>query len=95
MVGVAGACYLMAVLKKNLNRKNKILDLFARLSFYIFFVHGYFAGAFRFALKGHQSNQWDSVIMLALFFLMLFVCVGLYVPLRYWLGDRSKYIIGG
>lgn len=93
--GLLAACYLMAILKRSLNKKVKLLDLLARLSFYIFFVHGYVAGLFRYAFKGYVPSQWDAFFVLLIFFIMLILCILLYVPLKYWLGDKSKYLIGG
>lgn len=93
-VALVFGCYLICICKQKLNHRQKWLDLFARLSFYLFFVHGYVTGFFRSALKSFDHYAWEPVLVLFVFATTLLLCLAAYIPLKMLLRERSKYLIG-
>lgn len=93
---------LMTMACKNvLNRKIPILDMFARLSFFLFFIHGYFAGFARLVLRitfgenvaiANPIMEFFVAVFLSL--LITFMCLLFYVVLKYITKSRSRYLIG-
>ncbi len=87
--------------KKHLNRRVPILDMFGRLSFYIFFVHGYFAAAMLvvtrrlFGEQGLHLAFAEVLVITTIFCAITFMSLATYVVLKYLLKDKSRYIIGG
>lgn len=93
-VALTTACFLIALCKNKLNQKMKWLDLFARLSFYLFFVHGYVAGFFRIVFKNSAHLNIDAGISFFVFVCTIFICIAAYIPLKMILKERSKFILG-
>jgi surface polysaccharide O-acyltransferase-like enzyme len=87
--------------RKHLNRRIPVLDMFGRLSFFIFFIHGYFAGAILtvtrrlFGEQGLQNAPVEFIVITGIFCVMTFLSLATYVVLKYFLKDRSRYVIGG
>lgn len=95
LAGLLAAFFLIALCRTKFNYKVKSLDLLARLSFYIFIMHGYMVGFFRSALaEGLYDDTTLTLIILAVFVLTITTCILLYVPLKILLRDRSKYFLG-
>lgn len=92
-IKLIATCCLIAVCMAKLNYKIKWLDLFARLSFYLFFVHGYVVGAFR--MFFHES-KYDMGIaaVLGVFAITLILCLMAYIFFKWILQSRSKFILG-
>lgn len=77
-----------------LNYRTKWLDLFARLSFYLFFIHGYFIGAFRmFTPRDFTGFQQELAFMFVLTETLL-GCLLVFLIVKISLGTRSRYVIG-
>jgi len=87
-------CCLIAICMDKLNYKIKWLDLFARLSFYLFFVHGYVIGAFRMYLQHSKFHYMDIGIAVGIFISTLILCLMAYVIFKWLFQSRSKFILG-
>lgn len=82
------------------NYRIPFLDMCARLSFFIFFIHGYFSGMFRVALRrlgdnfsiGHPVLEVLAILGTGL--TILFLSLAVYVVLKLLTGKRSRYLIG-
>lgn len=92
---------VLAFFAQYMDFKIRFLDMFARLSFFIFFIHGYFPGLVRLTIPVLRSdvrieNPFLETAMIVLAFLMmLFLTLSTYVVLKLLLRDKSRYLIGG
>lgn len=94
-IALIAACFLVALCLVKLNYKIKWLDLFARLSFYLFFVHGYIIAFFRVYLERFEYQGVRAIfVVIGVFFVTLAVSIAVYIPLKMLLQQRSKYILG-
>lgn len=84
---------IMTSCKAFANRKIAWLDLFARLSFYLFFIHGYFTALFRFCFR-HTEPGYGWIFVTIAFFAVITLSLAIYVIAKPILGRRSKYVIG-
>jgi len=89
----------MGLFWRHVNRRNRWLDMFARLSFYIFFVHGYFIGVAR-ALSGHIPMPIGVPVVVPQLFMtamvfavVVLLCLGLFVPTKLLLQQRSRFFV--
>ena len=92
---------IMLACKQALSRKNIVLDLFARLSFFIYFVHGYFTGVLRNILKlilgpdiAIPNPVFDVAAIAGTALFAIVASLTLYVGLKYVTKDKSRYLIG-
>lgn len=85
---------LIAICMDKLNYKIKWLDLFARLSFYLFFVHGYVIGAFRIYLQHSELDDMGIGVAVGIFITTLILCLMAYVVFKWLFQNNSKYILG-
>lgn len=83
------------------NERIPVLDMLARLSFYIYFVHGYFSGLARIVLRAvlgpdiaFANPVADLAAIATVAALTLLSSLGLFVALKLLLGDRSRFLIG-
>jgi surface polysaccharide O-acyltransferase-like enzyme len=92
---------MMISCKQYLDRRIPILDMFGRLSFFLFFIHGYFAGfsrhASRVLLNGDaiRNPAYELAVITAIFVLIVFLSLAAYVALKFVLRDKSRFVIGG
>ncbi|WP_343683441.1 acyltransferase [Asticcacaulis sp.] len=92
---------LFALFSRYLRPKNVWLDLFARLSFFIFFIHGYFAAALRpvflrlFGAGTSSSPVLEVVLILGAFIFIVAFSVLSFLVLKFLLRERSRLITGG
>lgn len=94
LLKLLATCFLIAVCLHKLNFKIKWLDLFARLSFYLFFVHGYVIGAFRMFLRDSDFHYMSVPAAVGIFLITLLLCVIAYIFLKLILQNRSKFVLG-
>ena len=94
LLKLISTCFLIAVCLKHLNFKIKWLDLFARLSFYLFFVHGYVIGAFRMFLRDSDFHYMSVPAVVGIFVTTLLLCLIAYIFLKWILQNRSKFVLG-
>jgi len=90
---LATACMLIALCLSKLNHKIKWLDLFARLSFYIFFVHGYIVGACRMYWSKSAFYGSEIPIVAGIFLATLAISIAAYIPLKLTLKARSRFFL--
>lgn len=92
---------LFGVFQQFFRRKDIWLDLFARLSFFIFFIHGYFAALIRSVFaklvdgNGSLYPVLEVPLIVAAFVSMLALSILTYLVLKLCLRERSRLIIGG
>jgi len=76
-----------------MNNRTRWLDLFARISFFIFFVHGYFVAAFR-VIDSHVLTDVPALVSLPVYFAgTVFLSVASFVVLKILLRERSRTLI--
>ncbi|PKH06771.1 acyltransferase [Moritella sp. Urea-trap-13] len=86
---------LIAFSKRHLAKKNKCLNMFARLSFYLYFVHGYFIAAFRILYTQYFSAEMTGLFAAsASFVLTLLFTLASFVMIKLILHEKSKIFIG-
>jgi len=84
-----------------LEKRNIWLDMFARLSFFIFFIHGYFASLERIALQKLgfvdviENPGLEIVVIVATFLMIIVMSLSAYIVLKFLLRDKSRHLIGG
>lgn len=93
VLSLAFAIAMLLFTSQHLTKKIKILDLMARLSFFLFFVHGYFIAAFRIKLHERQitTMAWPTIAAVSIITILL--SLALYIPLKAALKDRSKFVL--
>lgn len=85
---------LFFIFKKRVNIRNVWLSMFARLSFFIYFVHGYFIAVIR-QLSNANLFPFDGFFgVIVVFSFVIFLCLASFVSLKFILRQKSKYIIG-
>lgn len=77
-----------------LTAKNKILDMFARLSFFLFFIHGYFAGFFRVINNRINVTGYEFIYVIGVFFMIVISCLFAFVLIKLIFEHKSKKWIG-
>lgn len=85
---------LLAFCKKRVNHKVIWLDLFARLSFYLFFIHGYFTGILRITFRQTGIQPDEYVALVCIFVFIVFMSLSVYGVCKLVLKDRTKFVLG-
>ncbi len=85
---------LMAFCKQYASRKLVWLDLFGRLSFFLFFVHGYVAGVLRLLYQRGDIPFTGLAPVLGIFVVIVVASVLSYIPAKMLLRKHSKYVLG-
>lgn len=85
---------LMAVCYRYLNFRIVLLDLMARLSFYLFFIHGYFVGAFRSALPKLGLAVDGIVAIVTASVLTIILSIATYIIVKLIFGRKTKMLVG-
>lgn len=85
---VLSTCY------RFLRTKNKMLDMFARLSFFLFFIHGYFTGFIRAFNRYMGIKDIDFLFVFVVFSFIIFCSLSTFVVLKWCFDDKSKKWIG-
>jgi len=80
--------------KEYLSKKNKWLNMFARLSFFLFFIHGYFAGIIRTSYRIFDIHFNGIIPVIFAFVTIVFLSISSYVILKLVLKEKSKILIG-
>ena len=92
---MALAVILMAFTKRYLAKKNKCLNMFARLSFYLYFVHGYFISTIRIVYNQYLSVEVTGLFAASVSFaLTLILSLSSFVIIKLILKEKSKIFIG-
>ncbi len=77
-----------------LNKKNKILDMFARLSFFLFFVHGYFVAALKMVSSKVDFQSLGILSPFLAFIFVIFMSLAVFVLIKLIFHDNSKKWVG-
>ncbi len=86
---------LIAFTKRYLSKKNKCLNMFARLSFYLYFVHGYFISIIRIIYNQYLNVEMTGLLAASVSFtITLFLSLSSFVVIKMILKQRSKLFIG-
>lgn len=86
---------LIACSKRYLAKKNRWLNMFARLSFYLFFVHGYFIGVIRILYRQYFNTEVTGILAASASFTVTIICSLLtFVMIKLILKDKSKIFVG-
>ena len=86
---------LFSFSKQYLLIKNRWLNLFARISFYLFFIHGYFVALFRLINLKIFNIEITGIWALAISFCsVMMLSIGSFIFIKFILKDRSKSLIG-
>lgn len=85
---------LLLLCKHYLNRKIPWLNIFARLSFYLFFIHGYFISIFRLEHSSILLNIDKLTAVIIVFIATIFFSIFTYVIGKFVLKRRSIYFLG-
>lgn len=86
---------LIACSKRYLSKKNKWLNMFARLSFYLFFVHGYFIGTLRLLYNQYLNLEVTGLFAAsASFAITLALSLLSFVIIKLILKEKSKLFVG-
>lgn len=98
--GLTVALILVSVFSARMTRFNTTLDVVARLSFFLFFIHGYPMSVFRsLEAKFGLSGSWPSLpVQLTeislIWFTTCVICVVLYIVIKLGVGSRSRVLVG-
>lgn len=85
---------LLAFCKRYINYKVIWLDLFARLSFFLFFIHGYFTGMVRLTLRQTDIQLNEYVALFCIFPFIIFMSLLTYIVAKLALKKRARVLIG-
>ncbi|WP_017219782.1 acyltransferase family protein [Moritella dasanensis] len=89
------AVILMAFTKRHLAKQNKFLNMFARLSFYLYFVHGYFIAAIRMLHSQLFGIEITGLFAAAASFsTTIILSLASFVIIKWILKDKSKIFVG-
>ena len=88
------AFIVMALCRKCMNYKIVWLDLFARLSFYLFFIHGYFTGVARITFRETSVELEEYFALIFVFIYIIFMSLAAYVVCKLFLKEQTKYFLG-
>jgi len=85
---------LFGVFFRYLNFRQNILNMLARLSFYIFFCHGYVLFVLR-NIGARFEDSINPVLLASLYCLSVFIIlIIVYVVLVMLFGNRTRYLVG-
>lgn len=99
-IGLLLALILVSVFSANMTKFNTALDVIARLSFFLFFVHGYPMSVFRsLEAKYNLSGSWQSLPVqlteVSLIWAATCVfCIALFVVIKLGVGSKSRVLVG-
>ncbi len=86
---------LIAFSKQLFSEKNRWLNMFARLSFYLFFIHGYFTGAFRMVYWHIFDAEIKGVFAATVSFtITVLLSILSFVVIKMLLKEKSKIFVG-
>lgn len=86
---------LIACSKRHLSKKNRWLNMFAHLSFYLFFVHGYFIGVIRILYKHYFNTEVSGIVAAsASFSITIILSLLSFVIIKLILKEKSKIFVG-
>jgi surface polysaccharide O-acyltransferase-like enzyme len=90
------AIIVLSVCSNFLTKKNKILDMFARLSFFIFLVHGYFTGAIRTVNNhfGYTYTGFEFIYAVCTFGVVVLGSLAAFVLIKWMFNKKSKKWVG-
>ncbi|MCU4674823.1 acyltransferase [Catenovulum sp. 2E275] len=85
---------MLAFCKQYFDYKNRWLDMFARLSFFLFFIHGYFSGAIRvFYRVTHLEFEGLAAVLMS-FVIITLASLSVFVVLKLMFSHHTKRFIG-
>lgn len=86
---------MIACSKRYLAKKNKWLNMFARLSFYLFFMHGYFIAAIRMLYSQYFGVEITGLFAASVSFATtIILSLASFVIIKWILKDKSKIFVG-
>lgn len=85
---------LLAFCRKRINHKIVWLDLFARLSFFLFFIHGYFTGIVRITFRRTGIQLDEYVALVGIFAFTVLMSLSVYAVCKLVLKERTKLVLG-
>lgn len=85
---------LLAFCKQHVRRKVKLLDLFSRLSFFLFFIHGYFTAVVRMSLRELDVHYVGFLPVVGIFIFTIVMSLSLYVVAKLILKEKTKVFLG-
>jgi len=85
---------LIACCKRHLSKRNRWLNMFAHLSFYLFFVHGYFIGVIRILYKHFNTEVSGIIAASASFSITILLSLLSFVIIKLILKEKSKIFVG-
>lgn len=87
---------LFSIFIRYFDKKIPILNIFAELSFFLYFIHGYFAGALRMLLKNQQLDidNYNYIIIIASFSVILATSLISFYILRCFFGRYKRQFLG-
>lgn len=88
------AFIMMAMCRKRMNHKIVWLDLFARLSFYLFFIHGYFTGILRKVFRSADIQLDEYTTLVFVFAYIISMSILTYVACKLVFKEKTKILLG-
>jgi hypothetical protein len=87
---------VLSVCSNFLSKKNKMLDMFARLSFFIFLIHGYFSGAIRTVNShfGYTYTGFEFIYAVCAFGVVALGSLASFVLIKWMFNKKSKIWFG-
>lgn len=91
---MALAVILLAVLRRYANHKINLLDLFARLSFFLYFIHGYFTWVLYRLYRIIDIPFSGLIATVGFFIIIVILSLAAFVAIKLVLRKHSKFFIG-
>ncbi|PCJ95749.1 MAG: acyltransferase [Zetaproteobacteria bacterium] len=88
------AVLLLAFCKQTISHKVVWLDLCARLSFFLFFIHGYFTGFSRVFMKYYDIQAHESLAVTVIFIFTVVMSLLSYIVAKLILKDKTRMLLG-
>lgn len=85
---------LLAVLKRYADHRIPVLAMFSKLSFFMYFIHGYIISALRNVIGSLESALPPTVTVLVIFLIVIVSLIPAYLAIALTVGKRSKYLVG-
>ena len=85
---------LLAVLKRYANHRIPVLAMFSKLSFFMYFIHGYIISILRNVVGSFEGVLPPTVTVLTIFAIVISSLIPAYLAVALTVGKRSKYLVG-
>ena len=94
LLKLALAIIVFAFCKEYFSNKNKWLSMFARLSFFLFFIHGYFSGGIRMSYRILDIQYTGLIPSLLSFLIIVIMSIITFIIIKLIFKERSKLFVG-